>query len=295
VSRRLTGWFFVPSVRLKHEPHVEPAEVGGKNSGVWGGMICALLKHFLSAAFLLVAYSGIASTQAPGQAGSASGLLTTREELLAAEASVAVSGTIAKPDVKNAALAAAIRQRLRDGDFQVGDRVVVTVVSQDTRTDTIVVRSGRFLDLPGNITVPLTGMLRSELRDRVATEVLKYVKAQEINVTPLTRLGVLGEVVHAGYFSFASDIALSDAIMTAGGPTENADIGRSTVRRANREYRSAAETQQAIARGLTPDQFGLSAGDELVIGRKRQFISPTLAAAVGLVASVVTLLVTVQH
>jgi protein involved in polysaccharide export with SLBB domain len=287
MSRRLKGWFSVPNVRLKHHPHVEPAEVGGKNSARWKGLICALLKHFLSAAFLLVAYTEIASPQAPGQAGTSSGLLTTREELLAAESSVGVNG--------NPALAAAIRQRLRDGDFQVGDRVVVTVVSKDTRTDTIVVRSGPLLDLPGNITVPLTGVLRSELRDRVATEVLKYVKAQEINVTPLMRLGVLGEVVHAGYFSFASDIALSDAIMTAGGPTENADITRSTVRRANREYRSAAETQQAIARGLTPDQFGLTAGDELVIGRKRQFLSPTLMAAVGLVASVVTLFLAVQH
>jgi polysaccharide export outer membrane protein len=184
---------------------------------------------------------------------------------------------------------------LRDGDFQVGDRIVVTVVSNVTRTDTLVVQSGRFLEVPGDIRVPLTGVLRSELHDRVAAEVLKLVKAQQITTTPLLRLGVLGEVARPGYFSFASDVPLSDAIMAAGGPTANADIGRSVVRRGTTELRSAAETRKAIASGLTPDQFGLSAGDELLIGRKRQLMSPTLIAAVGLVASVVTLVLAVQR
>jgi len=116
-------------------------------------------------------------------------------------------------------VAAAIHDRLRDGDFHIGDRIVVTVVSDSVRRDTVVVRSGRVMELLGMIEVPVTGVLRSELHDRVSTEVLKYVKAQQIEVVPLTRVGVLGAVTRPGYFAFPADIPLTDAIMGAGGPT----------------------------------------------------------------------------
>jgi protein involved in polysaccharide export with SLBB domain len=183
--------------------------------------------------------------------------------------------------------AAAIRQRLRDGDLQVGDRVVVTIVSDAVHRDTIVVRSERSLELPGMIIVPVAGVLRSELKERVSTEVMKYVKAQKIDVTPLTRVGVFGAVARPGYFAFPSDIPVTDAIMGAGGPTGSADVERSIVRRRNQQYRSAGETSKAIAGGLTLDQFGLAAGDELVVGERRDFGVSKIVGVAGGLASVV--------
>lgn len=228
----------------------------------------------------------------------ASGLLISRAELaVAAEhAELAATQGDLREREKNAMLAAAIRQRLRDGDFQVGDRVVVTIVAAATQRDTLVVRTGRAIEVPGNITVPLTGVLRSELQERVTTEVLKYVKAQQVEATSLMRVGVLGEVAHPGYFAFASDIPLTDAIMGAGGPTATAEIGRSVVRRGTTVLRSSDETRNAIARGLTLDQFGLRAGDELVIGRRREtFQNGPMVALIGVLASVVTIIVALQR
>lgn len=216
---------------------------------------------------------------------SAAGLLTSRDELIAAATQA--------EQKRNPLQAAALRQRLRDGDFQVGDRIVLTVVSDAPHTDTLLVRAGRVIDLPGNAVLPLIGVLRSELEDRVTAEVLKYVKAQEIDVTPLTRIAVLGEVVRPGYFALRSDVPITDAIMLAGGPTATADIERTVVKRANREYRSADETRQAVARGLTLDQLGLSAGDELVVGRQRPFINPSIMSVVGMMASLAAVLVAV--
>src|SRR6187431_947773 len=46
--------------------------------------------------------------------------------------------------------------------------------------------------------------LRSELNDRLTAELLKYVKAENVNATPLTRIGVLGEVSRPGYFAVRS-------------------------------------------------------------------------------------------
>jgi protein involved in polysaccharide export with SLBB domain len=205
------------------------------------------------------------------------GVLASREELTAAAAQAEQS--------QNPMLAAAIRQRLRDGDFQVGDKILLSIFTDAARTDTLVVREGRLIDLPAKAVLPLTGVLRSELKDRVTAEVLKYVKADRVDVTPLTRIGVLGEVARPGYFAFRSDVPITDAIMQAGGPTAAADIDKSVVKRANREYRSADETRQAVAKGLTLDQLGLSAGDELVVGRQRQFFNPGMTTALGLLAS----------
>jgi protein involved in polysaccharide export with SLBB domain len=125
--------------------------------------------------------------------------------------------------------------------------------------------------------------------------VLKYVKAQQIDVTPLMRVGVLGAVARPGYFAFASDIPITDAIMGAGGPTGTADVGRTTVRRRNQEFRSAGETSKAITSGLTLDQFGLSAGDELVVGQRRELGPTLLIGTAGALASVLTLFVALHR
>jgi protein involved in polysaccharide export with SLBB domain len=132
--------------------------------------------------------------------------------------------------------------------------------------------------------LPLSGVLRSELKDRVTAEVLKYVRAQEVEVTPLTRIAVLGEVARPGFFAFRSDAPITDAIMLAGGPTADADIEHTVVRRDSHQYRSAKETRQAVAKGLTFDQFGLSAGDELVVGRQRQLITPATLTLISTMA-----------
>jgi protein involved in polysaccharide export with SLBB domain len=232
-----------------------------------------------------------ASTKAKAQASP--GPLVSRAELVAAatQAELGAGKGDYTARAKSAMLAGAIRERLRDGDVQVGDRVVVTIFSDTLHRDTLVVRSGRFLELPGMIVVPVSGVLRSELQDRVSTEVLKYVKARRIEVTPLMRVGVLGAVARPGYFAFASDLPLSDAIMGAGGPTAAADVQRSIVRRGNQEYRSADETRKAIASGLTLDQFGLNAGDELVVGQHRDFNASALIGMAGGLTSVIAVFV----
>ena len=251
------------------------------------------LRFFAAGMLLSVFVSG----ETRAQTTASSGVLVSRAELTAAATQADIAAEKGDPTTRSrsAMLAAAIRQRLRDGDFQVGDRVIVTIMSDIVHRDTLIVRSGRSLELPGPILVPLSGVLRSELKDRVSTEVLKYVKAREIEVTPLMRLGVLGAVARPGYFAFASDVPLTDAIMGAGGPTGTADFGRSVIRRGTQEFRSASETREAIASGLTLDQFGLSAGDEIVVGSRREFNPGTIAGIAGALASLVAVFVTLHR
>ena len=237
----------------------------------------------------------IPAVKAECQTQPSSGLLSSRAELTAAATEAEVAATNGDPAkrAENAMLAAAIRQRLRDGDLQVGDRVIVKFTSDAVHTDTVVVRSERTLQLSGVIVVPVVGILRSELKEHVSTELLKYVKAQRIEVTPLMRVGVLGAVSRPGYFAFPSDIPLTDAIMGAGGLTGAAAVDRSIVRRRNQQYRSAGETSKAIAGGLTLDQFGLTAGDEIVVGQRKEFDIGKMIGLTGAAASVITVIIAI--
>jgi hypothetical protein len=223
------------------------------------------------------------------------GILSTRSELAddaTAAETAAINGDPGKR-AENAMLAAAIRQRLREGDLQVGDRVIVSFTSDALHRDTVVVRSDRSLEISGLMKVPVAGLLRSELKDRVSAEILKYVKAERIEVTPLMRVGVLGAVARPGYFAFPSDLPISDAIMGAGGLTGEAAVDRSIIRRRSLEFRSPAQTSRAIAGGLTLDQFGLTAGDEIVVGKRGDFDLGKVIALSGAAASVVTVIIAI--
>lgn len=246
---------------------------------------------------LFCTFGVIAMAPTVTNAQASANLLTSRADLTAAaeEAERTAASGNRSANTKNALLAASIRQRLRDGDFQAGDRVVLTVVSDVRRTDTLVVHSGRILELPGKVTLPLTGVLRSELESRAFAEILKYVKAHQITMTPLTRIAVLGEVTRPGYFALPSDVALTEAIMAAGGPTGTASVERTIVRRGNQEFRSAADTRQAISGGLTIDQFGLRAGDELFVGKRRELIGPPVFALLGALGSLTAIFVALNR
>lgn len=239
----------------------------------------------------LLAIAGVAGGQtAPSN-------LTSRAELMnaAQQAENAAMSSGGSSQTKNRMVAAAIRQRLAAGDFVPGDRIVLSYISDIPHTDTLVVRAGPTVELPAKASVSLAGVLRSEVRAKVETELLKYIKAVEIEVTPLTRIGVLGEVARPGYFALRSDVPLADVIMMAGGPTASADVERSMIRRGSTEFRSADETRQAISKGLTLDQIGLAAGDEIVIGRRRDLLGGSIMPIVGALASVAAIFVALNH
>ena len=233
----------------------------------------------------------ICASGRPVAAQSHAGLLTTREELTAE----VQKAQRREPGSVNASTAVAIRLRLAEGDFEPGDRIVLRTYADAAHTDTLVVRAGRTVDIPGAATISLAGVLRSEVKARISAEVLQYVKADKIDVIPLTRVAVLGEVARPGYFALPSDVPLSEAIMAAGGPTANADVERSTVRSGDGTVRSSSDTKLALSQGLTLDQFGLTAGDEIVIARRSDFLARSFIPIVGAVGSLTVIWVTLRH
>lgn len=188
---------------------------------------------------------------------------------IAAEQLAASSSGDDKLRDQRRAEAEALRMRLRDGDFRVGDRVVLNVRGDSALTDTFTVRPGPSLSLPGLPPLPLQAVLRSELQDHLTRHVATLLRDPVVEAYPLIRLGVLGEVDRPGYYFVMPDALVTDAIMVAGGPTREADLTKTTVRRGTTRLWERHDLRAALMRGSTLDQLGLHSGDEIMIGERR--------------------------
>ena len=163
---------------------------------------------------------------------------------------------------------ALLRNRLEQGDFQEGDRVMVKMPGIKITSDTFMVRSGKVIHLPDMEDFSVAGLLRSEFQSKLSAHIGRYLRDPSIEAQPLVRLSVLGAVSRIGFYYAPADAVLSDVLMLAGGPTPAADLKEVTIRRLGRTVWSPGDIRFALAEGLTIDQLHLRAGDEIEVGTK---------------------------
>ncbi len=161
---------------------------------------------------------------------------------------------------------ALIRDRLTNGDLQVGDRVQLIVEGQAPLTNTFTVEPGRVLVLPAIGDVPLTGVLRSELEAHLAKELSKYIVQPTVHAESLVRITVTGAVTKSGFYLIPAESLIPDALMLAGGPASNADMKKIRILRSGQTIWDGATLQNAIVQGWTLDQLSLRAGDQIDVG-----------------------------
>lgn len=158
-----------------------------------------------------------------------------------------------------------IRARLRDGDFRTGDAILLHVEGEDALSDTLVVSPGRVLRVSGIGAIPLTGVLRSELESHLTATLARYLKDPVIRTSLLIRLAVSGEVQAPGFYVMPRDALLSEALMTAGGPTREAAVEEVSIERGDERLWDADDVRTGIAEGRTLAHFDLRSGDRLVV------------------------------
>ncbi|OLB50143.1 MAG: hypothetical protein AUI08_06290 [Gemmatimonadetes bacterium 13_2_20CM_2_65_7] len=164
--------------------------------------------------------------------------------------------------------AAVIRRRLAEGDFKVGDRILLLVEGEPSLSDTFTVGLGSTLILPAVGDVSLVGVLRSELQDYLARRLGQNLRDAVVRARAYVRLSIDGAVARPGFYGVPADALLSDALMAAGGPTPEAQLGKLRIERAGRPIWEGRALQQAIAAGKTIDDAGLIAGDQYVLPRR---------------------------
>lgn len=162
-----------------------------------------------------------------------------------------------------------IRQRMRDGDFQVGDRILLTVQGEAALTDTFAIETGRVLNLPAIGVVPLAGVLRSELETHLQEQLGRFLRDPVVTARSLMRVSILGEVGAPGFYVVPTNLVLTDVLMQAGGPTRAAELTKIRVERGTERIWEGEPLQQAITEGRTLDQLSLLAGDRIVVPEHR--------------------------
>lgn len=244
-----------------------------------------------TAVTLLLALSGSAAAQEP--VGVDLQGYVTRAELEAYAVRVERAAAQGGGDQQRAE-AAALRERLREGDFKPGDRIVLSTVNSlllpeqmvAALNDTLVVRQGLALQIPGLKDLSLAGVLRSELQETVRDHVEQTLRNPSIRADVLMQVQVSGPVGRPGFYSVSPDLLVSDAIMHAGGPAGSADVSRTVVKRAGEEVIGRDSLQAAIRGGATLDRIDLRAGDEIAMGERRRTNWQMILQVVGVVSSV---------
>jgi len=236
----------------------------------------ARLRLFFAVALLFSL--GVSATPATGQAvPSAGAQRASRTELAVQRAQLEqqlATGQL-KGDRQSRARVelAALQARLKDGDFHVGDRFLLTIRTETERSDTIAVRDSLMVSVPGLPDVSLTGLLRSELNERLSTHVATYLRNSSVRTGLLTRVSVQGAVGRTGYYYAPLDRPLSDLLTTAGGQAPNARTDEFELRRGGVRLLSGKDSKRAIKEGKTLEQLDIQSGDEVRVPAKRGRLS----------------------
>lgn len=225
----------------------------------------ALLPVLLLGIFTVAA--PVAAQNAPTWNASATRMSRAElQELLAnyetASGSSAYGARVAETAEREARL---IRERLELGDFRVGDRIQLSVQGETGIPDQVTVEPGPAITLPVFGTIPLAGVLRSELEGHLTEHIGRFVRNPVVTAESTVRLGVMGSVGGAGFYHVPADALLDETIMLAGGLSPGADISTTHVLRAGNVVIDEAAITQALAEGRTIDQLNLIAGDQIQI------------------------------
>jgi protein involved in polysaccharide export with SLBB domain len=246
---------------------------------------------------LLVAVLTLLGKPAAGQdlEGSASYRpIATRADL---EASLAEAERLAASEAYSAefretkrAEARLIRERLTEGDFQVGDQINLTLVGDSSYQGGVVqVAPGRVVAIPGLPDIPIRGVLRSEIEPYLTAQIGRYIREPQLKARALIRLSVLGSVGKPGFYQLEAEMLLSDALTTAGGIGNGSDLKRSEILRGEEPILDGERFQAAITEGRSLDQLNLRAGDVIKVAQvtKRDLFTTlrTVAIIPGLILS----------
>jgi protein involved in polysaccharide export with SLBB domain len=154
--------------------------------------------------------------------------------------------------------------------------------------------SGEYIiDESGHVTLPLLGPKRvtdrtvGELRAMLLEEYRQQLRNPSINITPLRRVTVLGEVQRPGMYGVDPTVSLAGVVGLAQGTTPTGDLRRIEL------IRAGTGEREVVAATATLDEVDVRSGDQILVGRRSWFDrnSTFLVSALLSVTSIIITLV----
>ncbi len=154
-----------------------------------------------------------------------------------------------------------------NAEFKPGDVILVKVYRHPEYSDTFLVDVDTTIYLPLIGTIKVAHLTARELKDTLYVRFSEFLKRPEIDVVPLFRINILGQVRRPGVYNITSATKLTDAIALAGGLMPDADPKRAIIRRGSKVIK--INIDKAITKEKTAYDIGLRSGDIIYIPRKR--------------------------
>lgn len=152
--------------------------------------------------------------------------------------------------------------------------------------------SGDFtVALDGTVTLPLLGRQRladiplEMLRDTLTAQYRVHLRNPSINVTPIRRVSVLGEVQRPGLYGADPTYSLAAVVALAGGATPDGNLNRIRIIREGAVYR------EQVGAGETLSGADIRSGDQIVV-EPRSWFSRNSQAVIGAVVTIATSIAT---
>ena len=133
-------------------------------------------------------------------------------------------------------------------------------------------------------TVPVVNVPPDSVRARIGTFLSKYETNPQFFVEPMYRILVGGQVRAAGLFSVPQTTTIPQAIAIAGGAGPDADITNVQLLRGH-----VVTTFDLTQLGLVLDTLHVESGDQVVVGKKFNFLrdyAGPIASLVGMFISI---------
>ena len=155
--------------------------------------------------------------------------------------------------------------------------------------------SGEFpVDERGRVVLPLLGvrevggMTITAVRDTLMADYARQLRNPSINITPLRRVNVLGEVNRPGTYPVDPTVSLAEVVAIAGGAGPEGDLRRIDI------VRGGSVVRERIEPGASLASMDVRSGDQVFVGRRSwmdrnsgTLVAGLLSAAVSIVASLI--------
>lgn len=180
------------------------------------------------------------------------------------------------------------RQNPATAALKPGDRLVVKIWLDSGYLDTVRVDEHTAAILPRVGRVPLAGVSFGAVPDSVRSAYSRILRTKSIDVTPLRRVGIVGEVRRPDVYYLDLNTSLRDAIALAGGVTQTGDPKNVTVIRDGKPEIVKDWERTGSIGGL------LYSGDEIVVGRQ-SFLERNAIAVVTALSVVASVIITLAR